>query len=65
MSNVKINRDINGVLHLEVAGQYASGAKVTGFNHFDGEMCAVVIVPLKHASLGEVSNVIPFVRPPA
>jgi hypothetical protein len=63
MSNMRINRDINGTLHLEVSGRYASGARVTGFSAIDGEMCAIVVVPLKHAVLGEIGNVIPFVRP--
>lgn len=61
MSNIEINRDHTGKLHLSVAGQYASGANVSHMTAVEGELCAVVFVPLKVAKLGEVQNVIPFV----
>ena len=61
--NVSVDRDHEGRLHLAVAGQYAAGARVTGFQQIGDELCAVVVVPMKALTLGEVSNVVPFVRP--
>lgn len=65
MSNISLERDHTGSLHLLVSGVPASGANVTGIvtNPQTGELQAVVAIPLKHATLSEVSNVIPMVRP--
>jgi hypothetical protein len=64
MSNIEIKKDHTGTLHLLVGGQPALGANVTGIvqNQQSGELQAVVVIPLKHTTLGEVSNVIPMVR---
>lgn len=65
MSNIELQRDHTGGLNLVVSGHHALGSHVTGIvtNPQTGELQAVVAIPLKHATLGEVSNVIPMVRP--
>lgn len=65
MSNIELKRDHEGAMHLVVGGQFASGSQVAGVQMVNGEMTAIVWVPLKHVVLGEVTNVVPFVRPPA
>lgn len=64
-TNVSIDRDHTGKLHLAVAGQYAPTARVTGFQQIGEDLCAVVVIPTNGLTLGEVKNVIPFVRPEA
>ena len=64
-TNVQIDRDHTGKLHLAVAGQYAHTARVTGFQQIGEELCAVVVIPTTGLVLGEVRNVVPFVRPEA
>lgn len=64
MSNIEIQRDHNGAMHMLVSGQFAVGSTVAGIQHVNGELTAVVWVPLKEATFGEVRNVVPFVRPP-
>jgi len=65
MTNIQLDRDHTGILHLAVAGQYAHGARVTSVQQIGDELGAVVFIPLKHVVLGEVKNVVPFVRPEA
>lgn len=64
MSNIKIQRDHTGSMHLVVGDQVAVGATVAGMQLVNGEMTAIVWIPLASATFGEVRNVIPFVRPP-
>lgn len=63
MSNIKLERDHTGELHLKVGEQFAMGARVTSMIQVNDELTAVVFIPLKHAVMGEASNVVPFVRP--
>src|SRR6218665_3318757 len=49
MSNIEIQRDHNGAMHLAVDGHIASGAVVAGIQSVNGELTAIVWVPLKHA----------------
>lgn len=58
-------RDHTGSLSLYSDGRPVAGARVTGIGASnDGDLQAIVVVPLKHAVLGEQRNVVPFVRPP-
>lgn len=58
-------RDNTGALHLYSDGRPVDGARVNNVSQSpDGELQAIVVVPLKHARIGEVRNVVPFVRPP-
>lgn len=63
MTNIELNQNHEGKLHLRVGSEYAIGAEVTGIQNLAGELTAVVTIPLKHARLGQVGNVVPFVRP--
>lgn len=63
MSNIEIQRDHTGTMHLIVGDQAAIGSTVAGMQIVNGEMTAIVWVPLSAAKFGEVKNVIPFVRP--
>lgn len=60
MSNVRLNRDGSGKLQLRVGAEYAFGAEVSSIVHQNGELVAVVTIPLRHVVMGEVDNVIPF-----
>lgn len=62
MSNIRLQRDHAGKLHLRVGSEYASGAEVTSVINHAGELTAVVFIPLKHAVMGEIDNVVPLVR---
>lgn len=63
MTNIKLNRDHNGKLHLQVGGEYAIGAEFSNVvTSVNGEQTAVIAIPLKHLVFGEVDNVVPFVR---
>lgn len=64
MSNIELKRDHEAKLHLYVGGQPALGAHFTGMQVIDNATVAFFAVPLKHATMGEVANVVPFVRPP-
>lgn len=63
MTNVRLNRDHEGHLRLRVGAEYALGAEVSSIVGQGGELVAVVTIPLKHVVMGEVDNVVPFVRP--
>ena len=63
MSNIKLERDHTGALHLKVGDQFATGAEIRSVVQDNNELTAIVFIPLKHVSLGEVSNVLPFARP--
>lgn len=65
MSNIELRRDYEGKLQLRVAGHPASGAEVTSIVNNGGEMSAIVFIPLKHVTMGEIDNVVPFVRSPS
>ena len=63
MPNVSIIRDHEGDMHLTVANHYALGAKVIQIaNNHQGEMVAVVHIPLKDVVFEEQDTVIPFKR---
>jgi hypothetical protein len=56
-------RDHKGELHLYSDGRPVDGARVTGIGASnEGALQAIVVVPLAQAKVGEVRNVIPFVR---
>lgn len=63
MTNIELQRDHNGGINLVVSGHHALGSRVTGVQQIGEELGAVVFIPLKHATFGEVANVVPFVRP--
>ena len=64
MSNIKLNRDNKGDLHMIVGDQFAVGSKVVSIQQIEGfGLTAIVWVPLKEATIGEVTNVVPFARP--
>lgn len=63
MSKIELQRSHDGALHLVVDGRFAHGARVTSVQQIGDELGAVVFVPLRHATLGEVANVVPLVRP--
>lgn len=61
----EILRAHDGKLHLYSDERPVAGAVVTGISAgSDGELQAIVLVPLRSAVIGEQRNVIPFVRPP-
>lgn len=63
-TNIEVQRDHEGKLHLLVEGYPAAGARVSNFSlDGAGDLCAVVVIPLKFLTLGEIKNVVPFVRP--
>lgn len=65
MSNIEFQRDHKGDMHLVVGEQFAVGSRVVGVQNIEGlGLTAIVWVPLKEASLGEVRNVVPLVRTP-
>lgn len=58
-------RGHDGALYLYSDGRPVSGSIVTGIGQSaEGELQAIVVVPMRHAVLGEQRNVVPFVRPP-
>ncbi len=62
MTNIRLNRDHSGKLHLRVGAEYAFGAEVSSVVTMNGELTAIVAIPLKHLVIGEVDNVVPLVR---
>lgn len=63
MPNCALVRDNQGDMHLTVASHYALGARVIQVaNNHQGEMVAVVHIPLKDCTFEEQSTVIPFKR---
>ena len=60
-------RDHTGTMHLYSDGRPVDGSNVIGVtaDQRTGELQAHVVVPLKLATMGEVRNVVPFVRPEA
>ncbi len=60
-------QDHTGTMHLYSDGRPVAGSSVIGVtaDQRTGELQAHIVVPLKHAVLGEVRNVVPFVRPEA
>lgn len=66
MSNIELQRDHTGAMHLFVGGVPAHGAQVTGIGQAnDGTQQAIIVVPLAKLTFGEVRNVVPMVRPQA
>lgn len=61
MSNISLRRDHLGKLHLRVGSEYALGSEVTSVVMNNGELSAVVLIPIKHVVMGELDNVIPLV----
>lgn len=63
MPNVSIVRNHEGDMNLAVAGHYALGSRVIAVtNNHQGEMVAVVHIPLKDVVFEEQSTVVPFKR---
>lgn len=63
MPNCALTRDHEGEMHLSVSGHYALGARVIQIaNNHQGEMVAVVHVPLKDLVFKEQDSVVPFKR---
>lgn len=62
-TNIELRRDHEGSLNLYVSGVPALNATVTGVQMLNDELTAVIVVPLKHATIGEVETVVPFARP--
>lgn len=62
MTNIRLNRDHAGKLHMRVGSEYAAGAEFSHIATINGEATAIVAIPLKHLVFGEVDNVVPMVR---
>ena len=58
--NVELIRNHLGQFDLAVAGRYAIGAQVTSISQYEGELAAIVVIPLKHCTVAEQSNVVPL-----
>ena len=64
MSNIEIKRTFEGELTLFVSGNPALGSKIVDIQRADdGKLKAIVVIPLEHATFGEVNNVLPFRSP--
>lgn len=65
--STELLRSHDGALHLYSDGRPVSGSRVTGIgaDPQTGDLQAIIVLPLKGAVVGEVRNVIPFVRPEA
>lgn len=63
MITTEIKRSNDGRLHLWTHGRPVDGAVVSSIEFIGAEHYAKVMVPLSRAILGEVDNVVPFVRP--
>jgi hypothetical protein len=61
MNNIELQRQHDGSLNLFVAGNYAVGSRVSGIQETADGMAAIVVIPLKHATVSERNNVVPFV----
>lgn len=61
-TNIELVRNHTGDIDMRVAGVPAHGARVTGVQKVDDELAAVIVVPLKHATLAEHDNVVAFKR---
>lgn len=59
-TNVRLIRDHLGWLSVAVGEQFALGARVSSITAVDGELSAVIVVPMKSLTLEEQSTVIPF-----
>lgn len=59
-SNVRLIRDHLGSLNVAVGEHYAQGATVSSITTIDGELSAVIIVPMKSLTVEEQSTVVPF-----
>lgn len=58
-------RSNDGKLYLYSDGAPVHGAVVSHISQsHDGELQAVIVVPLSSLGMGEINNVVPFVRPP-
>jgi hypothetical protein len=62
MNNVRLIRDNHGALHIAVGDHYAVGARVSSIATIEGDLSAVVIIPMKNITVEEQSTVVPFVR---
>jgi hypothetical protein len=63
MSNIELQRDHKGKLHLVVGNQFAVGAEVHSLQpDNDGNLVAIVRIPLKDVIVSEMKNVLPFAR---
>ncbi len=60
MALASIVRDHKGDLHLMVDGKHVHGASLTSIQTYDGELSAIVVIPLRFATVGEVDNIIAF-----
>lgn len=62
MNNVRLIREASGSLLLAVGDHYAVGARVSSIGDVGGELCALIIVPMKSLTIEEQSTVVPFKR---
>jgi hypothetical protein len=62
MANVRLIRNHLGELNVAVGEYFATGARVSNITALDGEMSAVIVVPLKDVTFEEQSTVVPFQR---
>lgn len=61
-TNVRLIRDRLGTLNVAVGEHFAIDARVSSITGIDGEMSAVIIVPMKSLTIEEQSTVVPFKR---
>lgn len=61
-TNIELQRDHTGKLHLFVAGVPALFAEVTGITNISDKLTAVIVVPLDNLTMGEISTVVPLKR---
>lgn len=59
-TNVRLIRDNLGTLSVAVGEQFALGARVSSITAIDGELSAVIVVPMKNLTIEEESTVVPF-----
>lgn len=59
-ANVRLIRDHLGSLSVAVGEQFALGATVSSITTINGELSAVIVVPMKGLMVEEQSTVVPF-----
>lgn len=57
-TNIEFVRDHEGKFDMRVSGVPAHGARVMSMSNVDGELIAVVYVPLRDATVAERDNVL-------
>lgn len=61
-TNIRLIRDHLGSLSIAVGEHFALGARVSSITAIDGELSAVIVVPMKSLTLEERSTVVPLKR---